>query len=87
MEDLKKEVISDWVATNVYKVVYDPKTRSADLEKTEEERKREREDRKSRAKPYDEFERGWLKKKPPEEALIAFGTWPEGKQMRRIVRV
>lgn len=87
MEDLKKEIISDWVAFNIYKVVYDPETRSVDLEKTEEERKREREDRKNRAKPYDEFEREWLKKKPSEQALIAFGTWPEGRQTRRIVRI
>jgi acetophenone carboxylase len=87
MEDLEKEIISDWVAVNIYKVVYDPETRSVDLEKTEEERKKEREDRKSRAKAYDEFEREWSKKKPAEQALIAFGTWPEGRQTRRIVRI
>ena len=87
MEDLKKEIISDWVAINIYKVVYDRETRSVDFDKTEEERQKEREDRKSRSRPYDEFEREWLKKKPPEQALIAFGTWPKGQQTRQIVRI
>ena len=87
MEDLKAEVISDWVATNVYKVVYDREDLAVNLQKTEEERKREREERKRRAKSYSEFEKEWLKKKPSEEALIAFGTWPDGRQTRKIVRM
>lgn len=87
MEDLEKEIISDWVAINIYKVVYDRETRGVDFDKTEEERQKEREDRKRRSRPYDEFEREWLKKKPPEKALIAFGSWPEGQQTRQIVRI
>ena len=53
----------------------------------EEARQKEREDRKRRAKPYDTFERDWLKKKPSEEALTAFGSWPDGKQTKEIVRI
>ena len=58
-----------------------------DYEGTEKERQREREDRKRRAQPYDAFEEEWLKKKPSEEALTAFGSWPDGKQTREIVRI
>jgi len=58
-----------------------------DYDATEKERQQEREDRKRRAKPYEAFERDWLKKRPPEEALTAFGSWPDGKQTREIVRI
>jgi hypothetical protein len=43
---------------------------------------KEQEDRKRRARPYEDFGREWLRKKPPEQALIAFGSWPDGKQTR-----
>ena len=43
---------------------------------------KEREDRKRQASPYEDFERECLKKKSPEQALIAFGSWPDGKQTR-----
>jgi len=87
MEDLKNEIISHWTAINIYKVVYDQETLTVDYEGTEEERQKERADRKRRAKPYDAFERDWLKKRPSEEALTAFGSWPEGKQTKEIVRI
>lgn len=87
MEDLKKEIISHWVAQNVYKVVYDPETFTIDDERTEKERRREREDRKKRGKLYDEFEREWLERRPPPQAMKYFGSWPEGKQIRKIVRI
>ena len=87
MEDIKNEIISDWVAVSIYKVVYDPETLTVDYEGTEKERQKERADRKRRAKPYDVFEKDWLKKRPSEEALTAFGSWPDGKQTREIVRI
>jgi N-methylhydantoinase B/oxoprolinase/acetone carboxylase alpha subunit len=87
MEDLKKEIISHWVAQNIYKVVYDPETLTVDYQKTEEERQKEREDRKKRGKPYDDFEKDWLKKRPAQQALKYFGSWPDGKPTRKIVRI
>jgi acetophenone carboxylase len=86
MEDLKNEIISDWTAMNIYKVVFDPNTFSVDYEASEDARQKEREDRMRRAKPYDVFERGWLKKRPAEEALTTFGSWPDGRQTREIFR-
>ena len=43
--DVRNELISDWIARNVYHVAYDAETWIADEEKTKELRDREREDR------------------------------------------
>jgi acetophenone carboxylase len=87
VEDLRQEVISGWTASQVYKVVYDPETLAVDYAATEQARQAERADRLRRGKSYAEFEQEWLKKRPPEEALVAFGTWPEGKPTKKIVRI
>jgi len=84
LEELKTDIISHWTAINIYKVVYDQDTFTVDYERTREERQREREHRKKRSKPYDQFEREWLKKSPPEEALECFGSWPDGMKNREI---
>ncbi len=87
MKDLKDKIISDWTAANIYKVVYDSETLAVDHNGTAEAREKEREARKNRGKPYGVFEREWLKKRPPDEALTVFGSWPEGKQTKAIVRI
>jgi acetophenone carboxylase len=87
IDDLRKEIISEWTAINVYKIVYDPETLSLDYEATARARQAERMARINRAKPYDAFVAEWSQKRPPEEALVAFGTWPEGKPVREIVRI
>jgi N-methylhydantoinase B/oxoprolinase/acetone carboxylase alpha subunit len=87
VDDVRDEIISDWAAANVYHVAYDAETWTADEEKTEELRKQEREDRLRRAKSYDEFEKEWLKKKPPEDMLTYYGSWPDGKVVRPIIRI
>lgn len=76
MEDLKQGVISAWVVRNVYAVAYDPETLEADEDKTKELRQAVREQRKRRGKSYEEFEKEWLAKKPPDEWLKWFGPWP-----------
>jgi len=53
------------------------KTLEADLQATERAREEERQDRIKRGKPYAEFEKEWTTKKPPEEALKCYGTWPD----------
>jgi acetophenone carboxylase len=87
VEDLRQGVISEWTVSNVHKVVYDPETLAVDYAATERARQAERADRIRRGKSYAEFEQEWLKKRPPEEALVAFGTWPEGKPTKKIVRI
>jgi len=79
MNDLEKGAISPWAAKNVYKVVYDEQRLAVDEEKTKSLREKEREDRKVRGKKYGEFEKEWLKKKPSDETLEFYGTWPESK--------
>jgi len=79
MKDLENGTISAWAARNVYKVVYDEKRLAVDEEKTRALRERERNDRKSRGKPFAEFEKDWLKKKPGDETLEFYGVWPTPK--------
>jgi len=42
MEDLKKRIISDWTAVNIYKIAYGAERRKVDIEKTNEQRQEER---------------------------------------------
>lgn len=76
MKDLQTKVLSDWAAQNVYRVAYDPATLRVDQKKTEEWRQAEREERKRRGKPFAEFEKEWLRKKPKEALLTHYGAWP-----------
>jgi acetophenone carboxylase len=76
MRDLKAQVVSHWAAQNIYKIVYDMETLQVDPKKTQELRQAEREQRKRRGKPYKEFEKEWSKKRPKDEILTHYGTWP-----------
>ncbi len=87
VNDVRNELISDWIARNVYHVAYDPETWTANEEKTKELRKQEREDRLRRATRYDAFEKEWLKQKPPEDQLTYYGSWPDAKMLRPIIRI
>jgi acetophenone carboxylase len=71
MQDIENGVISHRVAKDVYKVV--------DEEKTKLLREQEKMNRKQRGVKFLEFEKEWLKKKPSEETLEFYGTWPETK--------
>jgi len=84
MKDLREESISHWVAQNVYKVVYDPETLIPDLEATERLRAEERENRKKRGRTWDEFQTEWSQKKPKDELLTYFGTWPDAKPVPQL---
>ena len=39
-----------------------------------------------RGRPYDEFQKEWLKKKPPEEILGFYGSWPDAKVIAPVMR-
>ena len=77
MEDLRRGIISEWVARNVYRVVYEPGDYVVDLVETEKSRKRERKARIKRGMPYHQFIKQWLGRKPPEKILKYYGSWPE----------
>ena len=86
MEDLKKAIISDWTAVNIYKIAYNAERRKVDIEKTNQQRREERKSRLARGKSYDEFEKDWNKKSPPKEALLYYGTWPDAKSTGPVFR-
>jgi acetophenone carboxylase len=87
VDDVRKEIVSNWAARNVYHVAYDAETWIADEEITQELRKQEREDRLLRARSYAEFEKDWLKKRPPEDQLTYYGSWPDARMVKPIIRI
>jgi len=86
LEDLRKNIISDWTAQNIYRIAYDPERRKLDPQKTNEQRDAERRARLARGKSYDEFEREWNKLSPPKEILQWYGSWPDAKPTGPIFR-
>lgn len=74
IRDLDQELISDYVARNIYHVAYDPETNTLDEEETERLRQKEREKRKKRGVPYHEFVKNWVTEKPPAH-LPYYGCW------------
>ena len=86
IEDLRKQIISDWTARNIYKVAYDPERHKVDVEKTRQLRDEERNARIARGKSYADFERDWNKLSPPQEILQYYGSWPDGKPTGPCIR-
>jgi N-methylhydantoinase B/oxoprolinase/acetone carboxylase alpha subunit len=84
--DLEKGAISEWVAENIYQVVWDPERRRVDAAATEERRTAERQARLARGRPYAEFEAEWSEKRPPEEILAFYGSWPDAKVLQPVMR-
>ena len=86
LEDLKKQIISDWTAQNIYHIAYDPERRKLNPEKTKQLRDAERAARIARGKPFDEFLQRWSKLSPPKDILQWYGTWPDAKSTGPIFR-
>jgi N-methylhydantoinase B/oxoprolinase/acetone carboxylase alpha subunit len=86
MDDLKKKIISDWTAQNIYKIAYDPERRKVNIEKTKQQRHEERKARLARGKSFDAFQQEWTQKSPPKEALLYYGTWPDAKPTGPVYR-
>jgi len=86
LEDVKKNIISDWTAKNIYHVAYDPERRKLDIEKTRQQRHEERRARLKRGKTYDEFQKAWSKLSPPKDILQYYGTWPDAKPTGPVFR-
>lgn len=78
-KDLEDDLISSWTGREIYRVAYDSSTQKVDERKTIQLREEERQTRLRRGKPYAEFVKEWSKRKPPEEALSWYGTWPEAR--------
>jgi N-methylhydantoinase B/oxoprolinase/acetone carboxylase alpha subunit len=86
LEDLRKKIISDWTAQNIYRVAYDPERRKLDPETTKQQRDEERRARLARGKSFDEFHQEWNKKSPPPEILQWYGSWPDARPTGPIFR-
>jgi len=87
LEDLLNGLISEWTATNVYKVAYDLEGRKVDLEETKRLRDAERQARLERGRSWDDFHADWSEKKPADEILTLFGSWPEGQPVAPVIRM
>ena len=86
LEDLRKNLISDWTAQNIYRVAYDREHRKLDAEKTKQLRDDERRARLARGKAFDEFLLEWNQKSPPTEILKWYGSWPDAKALGPVFR-
>jgi acetophenone carboxylase len=86
LEDLRKQIISDWTAEQIYRIAYDRERRKLDAEKTKQQRDEERRARLARGKSFEEFQKEWSKKSPPKEILQWYGSWPDAKPLGPVVR-
>ncbi len=84
--DLEKNLISPETAKRIYKVVWNNETRRVDIEASEKLRSDEIKARLKRGKSFDEFEKEWCKKRPAEEILEYYGTWPDAQPNRDYFR-
>ena len=87
MTDLRRGVITAWVARNVYRVGYDEETMAVDWEETQRLRAAERDARRARGKPWQQFHAEWDSLRPPEQALKYYGTWPDAEKNREVIRI
>ncbi len=86
LEDLRKKIISEGTARNIYHVAYDPERLRLDAEETRRLRDEERRARIARGKTYDEFHQEWSKQSPPQEILQWYGSWPDAKSSGPVFR-
>ena len=66
--------------------MWDPERKRVDMAATEERRTSEHQARLARGKPYAEFEAEWSQKRPSDEILAYYGSWPDAKALQPIMR-
>jgi acetophenone carboxylase len=86
VEDLKKKIVSEWTANEVYKVALNGEGRKLDSARTEELRNAERQARLARGQSYDDFMAEWTRLSPPQDILQYYGTWPDAKSTGPVFR-
>jgi acetophenone carboxylase len=87
MDDIRANSISPDTARRIFCVVFDADTLRVDVAATEALRAAERDKRRKRAKPYGAFMKEWSKKRPSAQALKFFGSWPDARPNRMVVRI
>lgn len=86
-KDLADGLISDWSARNVYAVRFHERTGRVDKAATAQVRREMLAARKARGKTWDEFHEGWSQRKPPDEVLGLYGSWPDGAVVAPLMRM
>ncbi|MFH1953117.1 MAG: hydantoinase B/oxoprolinase family protein [Pseudomonadota bacterium] len=86
IQDLRDQIISDWSAENVYKIVYDKETLKIDTAATQTAKTEERQGRIQRGKTFDAFNEEWLQQKVDDSILKFYGTWPDAECIQPIFR-
>ncbi|HYA34474.1 MAG TPA: hydantoinase B/oxoprolinase family protein, partial [Candidatus Binataceae bacterium] len=74
MRDVREQTTSEGTAREIFKVAFDSRTLLVDSEQTNSLRSAEREARKRRGRPFDEFAKDWVKATPPQN-LPYYGAW------------
>ncbi|MBI3092179.1 MAG: hydantoinase B/oxoprolinase family protein [Candidatus Tectomicrobia bacterium] len=87
VEDLRNGIISHRVAEQIFQVAYDHATLQVDEPATAERRRAARRERLRRALPYESFIAAWSTKKPRDEVLVVYGSWPDARPTREIIRM
>ena len=85
-KDLIAGLCSEFSAREIYQVAWDAARERVDLVATEALRADARLLRLKRGVPYHEFEPSWLKRRPPEDALSLYGSWPDAKPLAPVYR-
>ncbi len=81
-KDFRDDLISSTTVEQIYHVVLDPTTSAVDVEATRAKRDAERESRKQRGKPFDEFVADWVTPEPPA-GLPFYGSWSDRNTIYR----
>ena len=85
-KDIQGGLITLWTANHVYCVEWNEKLQKVDIDATNERRAGRRAQRLSRGQPYAAFEQEWLQKRPAQDILTHYGTWPDAKAITPIMR-
>lgn len=86
IQDLRDQIISDWSAENVYKIVYNKETLKIDTAATQTAKAEERQGRIQRGKTFDAFDEEWRQQKVDDSILKFYGTWPDAECIEPIFR-
>ena len=84
--DIGLGIITAEAAIRVYKVVWNKEGQCVDKAATEAARREELAARKRRGKPYDEFVKEWSQKRPPDRVIEYYGTWPDARPNKVLMR-
>ncbi len=85
--DVREHRVSPRAALEIYGVVLDPATGEPDGEATAARRAEIRQERLARGKPWAEFMAEWSKLRPPDDMLTCYGSWPDAKPVRPVMRL